>query len=588
VANDANIKAVITADDKASSVLRGFSDNVSSAGSKIASVAKVAAEATLAAGAAAAGFGALSVKAYMESQDAQAQLKAVLDSTHHAAGLYIEDLNDQAAALQRVTKFSDEQINASQAMLLTFTNIRGEIFQRTTPVILDLATAMHEDLQSASIQVGKALNDPVTGITALHRIGVTFSDTQKQQIQHFVDTNQLAKAQGVILTELQKEFGGSAVAAGDTFGGKLEILKNKLNDVEEQVGHVIVNALTPFANKALDAVASVDWTKVLDRTIDAIKRFYKEAETVAARIYAVARQVWDFLFPSLEALWNTLNIKVIPMLVRLWHEVIEPILPVIGTLLVGAVWLVINALNVFLSVITPVITFLLDHKQVVIDFALAFGALALYMKFESVTSAFLGNMNQVMGSISSVKGSVTDLFTKISGGTVMGGIAVGGALADIGLVAQAVQSVMGAINAMNNARNAAVNKANSDLAVVQQLSQLIRTGTPEQRARAQTLITKYQNTGSFASGVTNFEGGLAYVHQGELLVNLPPGTDVIPKSKVNLGGGQGNNISITVQAGAFMGSQLDARKYAQQILQALQDVAAAKNMKIGDLLGVND
>ena len=37
---------------------------------------------------------------------------------------------------------------------------------------------------------------------------------------------------------------------------------------------------------------------------------------------------------------------------------------------------------------------------------------------------------------------------------------------------------------------------------------------------------------SFAGGVENFQGGLAYVHQGELLVNLPKGTDVIPANKV--------------------------------------------------------
>ena len=32
----------------------------------------------------------------------------------------------------------------------------------------------------------------------------------------------------------------------------------------------------------------------------------------------------------------------------------------------------------------------------------------------------------------------------------------------------------------------------------------------------------------FASGIENFRGGLAYVHQGEVLANLPKGTNVIP------------------------------------------------------------
>lgn len=36
----------------------------------------------------------------------------------------------------------------------------------------------------------------------------------------------------------------------------------------------------------------------------------------------------------------------------------------------------------------------------------------------------------------------------------------------------------------------------------------------------------------FSSGVTNFGGGLAYVHAGEILANLPQGTDVIPAHAV--------------------------------------------------------
>lgn len=41
----------------------------------------------------------------------------------------------------------------------------------------------------------------------------------------------------------------------------------------------------------------------------------------------------------------------------------------------------------------------------------------------------------------------------------------------------------------------------------------------------------------FSSGIENFSGGLAYVHQGEVLTNLAPGTSVIPASKVGAMGG---------------------------------------------------
>ena len=77
----------------------------------------------------------------------------------------------------------------------------------------------------------------------------------------------------------------------------------------------------------------------------------------------------------------------------------------------------------------------------------------------------------------------------------------------------------------------------------------------------------------FATGVQDFRGGLAYVHAGELLVNLPRGTDVIPASTVaGIGGGGGLVIgSLTVQVTEPV---RDARQLAQELLPALQEVAA--------------
>lgn len=75
-------------------------------------------------------------------------------------------------------------------MLLTFTNIGGEVFPKATETLLDMATAMSggmtpgaEALTSQAIQLGKALNDPINGITALTRVGVTFTEGQKNMIE---------------------------------------------------------------------------------------------------------------------------------------------------------------------------------------------------------------------------------------------------------------------------------------------------------------------------------------------------------------------------------------------------------------------
>lgn len=68
----------------------------------------------------------------------------------------------------------------------------------------------------------------------------------------------------------------------------------------------------------------------------------------------------------------------------------------------------------------------------------------------------------------------------------------------------------------------------------------------------------------FASGVQNFGGGLAYVHQGELLMNLAPGTSVIPRSDVQSMGKGGHTVNISM-GGVSVQNQNQADYMSEQI-----------------------
>jgi hypothetical protein len=162
---------------------------------------------------------------------ATAQLNAALKSTQGVAGQSAEALNLHAQALSMVSKFDDDAITGAQALLLTFTKIHGDTFPKATQAIVDMATAMNTDLKSATIQVGKALNDPILGVGALARAGVQFTAAQKEVIASLVETGRIAEAQTVILKELETQFGGSAEAAANTFGGAISRLNNELGNL---------------------------------------------------------------------------------------------------------------------------------------------------------------------------------------------------------------------------------------------------------------------------------------------------------------------------------------------------------------------
>jgi len=207
-----------------------------------------------------------SVKSAMESEKAMAELNAVLKSTKGVAGVSIDALTAHAEALQKVTMFSDEAINAGQSMLLTFTNIGADVFPQATEAVLNLAEKFGS-VDQAAVQLGKALNDPIAGVTALRRVGVMLSDEQEKQIKDFMAVNDIASAQGVILAELETEFGGLARAMGETTAGKLAILNNQLDNLKEKLGAALIPMLIKAADAFTKFIESADFKKFFDALV---------------------------------------------------------------------------------------------------------------------------------------------------------------------------------------------------------------------------------------------------------------------------------------------------------------------------------
>lgn len=172
----------------------------------------------------------------IEAEKAQTQLNAVLKSTGGVAGLTADELNKMAKSLQGVTSYGDETIIMGQSLLLTFTKIGREVFPEALEAALNISTAMKTDLNSAIVMVGKSLNDPILGLTALTRAGIQFTDTQKETIKALAETNKIADAQKLILKELETQFGGSAREARGTLGGAIKALEEAFGDLFEANG----------------------------------------------------------------------------------------------------------------------------------------------------------------------------------------------------------------------------------------------------------------------------------------------------------------------------------------------------------------
>ena len=205
-----------------------------------------------------AAFGYTAFQAAVESKEAFAQVEARLKSMGDASGRTAEQLDKSAKELQRLSNFDDDDILRDvTANLLTFGNVSGPVFDRAQKAIVDLSEGFGQDLKGSAVQVGKALQDPIKGLSALTRVGVSFTDAQVAQIKAMQESGDMIGAQTILLEALEGQFKDSAKAARDAApGGDLaeqwrtfqEIIGERLVDAFAKLEAVIAPVLERFNN----------------------------------------------------------------------------------------------------------------------------------------------------------------------------------------------------------------------------------------------------------------------------------------------------------------------------------------------------
>jgi hypothetical protein len=163
-----------------------------------------------------------------------------------SASQNLEPLKQLASDLGEQTLFNEEDFNKGFALLTSFGNIAVEQYGRVAMAASDVAQISGTDVQAAMMQLAKALNAPTQGVSALARSGIQFTDAQKDVIKELENTGRIAEAQQLIFKELEKQYGGTSVAAAGGFAGALDTMGEKLYDVQKAMGPMIEDALKPF------------------------------------------------------------------------------------------------------------------------------------------------------------------------------------------------------------------------------------------------------------------------------------------------------------------------------------------------------
>jgi hypothetical protein len=475
------------AGNKATFGLRTFDKGMTNT---IKTVAKVGA----AVGAAAGVIGFKLASAAYESQKVMAQTTAIIKATGGAAGVTAKQVSELSETLSMQIGVDDELIQKSANLLLTFKQIQNQVGENNN--IFDRAVITAQDLgnvfgsaDAAAMQLGKALSDPVKGITALRRAGINFTEQQKEQIKTLVESGDVLGAQKLILAEIEAQVGGTAAASATGF----DRMRVALGNVAEEFGAILIPYIEKFANFVIQKVvpylnklADVIGEKGLGSGIKMLAGDFVNLTTnmgavgnallvlaaafTTVRLVAIAATISTQLFGK-TLLMNPIGIAVAAIIalgvatvaLYLKFEIVRKVINSVINFIIG---LIENWLNTWIFVINGIITGI----NLLIKAANFFGAgleeigKIGEVEFGRIGKAAqgarkqIGSVAEVTGAMAAKEGGVQNVvkaFTNLGGGAGGGGGAAGGAAKAVETAKEKLEKYIDALKGMSSAQKAA-------------------------------------------------------------------------------------------------------------------------------------
>jgi hypothetical protein len=213
------------------------------------------------------------VQAFAEQEESERRVQAALESTGNAAGLTAQEIFEMTSRLQEVGVVGDEVNNKLASFILTFTNIRGEAFERTLVAANNMAISISgtvpgfEQLRGAATMLSKALQDPKSQLGALSRAGFTFTDSQKAMVKELAENGKIMEAQNIILDAADVQYGKLAEQLRGTTTGAFQALGMATGDAAETFGEVLAPATVAVMDSMTSLMTAIKENKT---TIEAL------------------------------------------------------------------------------------------------------------------------------------------------------------------------------------------------------------------------------------------------------------------------------------------------------------------------------
>lgn len=572
MAATAQIKAVITADDRASQTISKFGSTSAAAFGAIAGIAS--------------SVTAKAIDSVTQSIGDAVKRVDILNNSNRVFANMGFQANDVKASMDTLKNSIlglptplDKAVSGMQMIASSTGDIKlaQGIFSALNDAVIGFGGTA-EDVSGATLQLSQAFSngriDAQTWNSMMqNNLGPTLNSMAKQM---GITTGQLKEglSDGTISV---KTFQDQLINLDKNGGGGLQSLQKIAHDATSGIGTGMENAKTAMVRGIADIVQAIGASNIsgaitalgnaaetLFKSIAKLVTFLEQHPIITATVLgALGSIILTTLVPAFIAWAVSATSAAIATVAATW-----PILA-IGAAIGAVAYLVVthwdtirNAFNAAVGWIAERMNYMKDHFWEIIGFILGFFAtlpikiplLVAEAIFAAVRFLMSVNWSAVLSSIGRafegvwnwVKNAAIDAFNymkNINWGQLLTNVGKGVGNAIIGLLEGAINGALSGI-----------------------------PGNPKVKLPR------------FAKGVRNFSGGMAVVgEQGAEIVQLPGGSNVIPNDKLS-GLGGSTNINISINSVYSAGTELEKRKFANDILNALRDVANSKNMTLGDLI----
>lgn len=544
-----------------------------------------------------AGFAAVKVKDFLgdaigearESQKVAALTTQVIKSTGGAANVTAKQVGNLASAISNKTGIDDQAIQTGANLLLTFKNVRNEagkgnkVFDQATQAAIDLSAAGFGSIDSASKQLGKALNDPINGIAALGRSGVTFTEDQKKLIKGFVEQGDMLSAQKIILGEVKSQVGGAAEASA-TAGEKLAV---SWGNFKETIGTAllpIIDKLATFlSEKLLPGMVALgpEISKVakfvksffsgFNRDTDGAGSKFAQFRTTIMQVWTNVKTIFTSGVSIIQSLWarfgGTLTaflqgtLSNILLQFRGIFNVIAGVFKTFAALLKGdwqGVW---DGIKQILRGAVQLVVALVRQLWLSVKSIFKIAGSAIKGVFTGIWNGLVSlaraGIAKVVDAIRAVPGKIRALGSsfKSAGKSVLNAL-LDGLKGGAGFVSDIAGKIWNAVKGM---LNKAIDKINAALE--------FRIDTPGPGG----ININPPNIGHLAKGTNYWRGGPTWVGEdGPEILNLRRGSSVTShKDSIAATSSKGGDVHLHVTAPAGLNEPELGRVFANQVLWAM-------------------